>query len=74
MWGRFDNWPTALAVSHDKARQVNDKGKDADALTSIGSTRTKKRRPFLGVESVPGAVRTVTRCLEGTVEPSAYVA
>jgi tetratricopeptide (TPR) repeat protein len=41
---RFDDWLTVLAVSCDSARQLNDKGNEAGALTSLGNALGEVRR------------------------------
>ena len=41
---RFDDWLTVMAVSRDSARQLNDKGNEAAAMTSLGNALVEVRR------------------------------
>ena len=41
---RFDDWLAVIAVSRDNARQLNDKGNEAGALTSLGNALREVRR------------------------------
>jgi tetratricopeptide (TPR) repeat protein len=41
---RFDDWLTVLAVSRDSARRLNDKGREAAALTCLGLALRQVRR------------------------------
>jgi tetratricopeptide (TPR) repeat protein len=41
---RFDDWLTAISVSRDSARQLDDKGKEARALDNLGVALQQVRR------------------------------
>ena len=41
---RFDDWLAVMAVSRDSARQLNDKGNEAGALTTLGNALWEVRR------------------------------
>ena len=41
---RFDDWLAVLAISRDSARQLNDKGNEAAALTNLGIALGEVRR------------------------------
>ena len=41
---RFDDWLAVIAVSRDSARQLNDKGGEAAALTTLGNALLEVRR------------------------------